>query len=75
MTVMELIENKLKDINETLDLYLNDYEKNPDNVFYENMINEQHAKIRVLEELKDDIKAEAEKILNEIAEGDDNNEK
>lgn len=72
---MELIENKLKDINETLDLYLNDYEKNPDNVFYENMINEQHAKIRVLEELKDDIKAEAEKILNEIAEGDDNNEK
>lgn len=70
MTVMELIENKLKDINETLDLYLNDYEKNPDNVFYENMINEQHAKIRVLEELKDDIKAEAEKILNEIAEGD-----
>lgn len=72
---MELIENKLKEINETLDLYLNDYEKNPDNVFYENMINEQHAKIRVLEELKDDIKAEAEKILNEIAEGDDNNEK
>lgn len=70
MTVMELIENKLKDINETLDLYLNDYEKNPDNVFYENMINEQHAKIRVLEELKDDIKVEAEKILNEIAEGD-----
>lgn len=70
MTVMELIENKLKDINETLDLYLNDYEKNPDNVFYENMINEQHAKIRVLEDLKDDIKAEAEKILNEIADGD-----
>lgn len=70
MTVMELIENKLKEVNETLDLYLNDYEKNPDNVFYENMINEQHAKIRVLEELKDDIKAEAEKILNEIAEGD-----
>lgn len=70
MTVMELIENKLKDLNETLDLYLNDYEKNPDNVFYENMINEVHAKIRVLEELKDDIKAEAEKILSEIAEGD-----
>lgn len=70
MTVLELIENKLKEVNETLDLYLNDYDKNPDNVFYENMINEQHAKIRVLEELKEDIKKEVDKIVNDLAEGD-----
>lgn len=70
MTVLELIENKIKEVNETLDLYLNDYDKNPNNQFYENMINEQHAKLRVLEELKDDIKAEVDKIVNDIAEGD-----